>query len=297
VFAICLLTLGLGWYLWGDLVSDGLARLVKGGETRVARSTSASPGPDQAARAPQATVAAAPREPAPPAPSAAPPKQRASQPAPAEPAQAAAEPRASAPPQAKPAPSPAEPPPAKAAPQPPEPPSVKAAPQPPEPPSAKPASQPAEAPPAKAAPQPVEPPRPPASAPPQPAPAESALAATAEPFTLKGFTVFFTQNSTEIPVYANEMLASAAALMKSQPGIAAVIEGHTDSVGDAAYNRLISENRAAAVKNFLVGQGIALSRLSISGFGSDKPIESNDTPQGRSKNRRVVIRLVQGKPG
>jgi len=141
----------------------------------------------------------------------------------------------------------------------------------------------------------------PAAAPaPKPAPAsarEDAAAVVTEPFTLKGFTVFFTQNSIEIPVYANEMLASAAALMKSNPNTAAVIEGHTDSVGDPLYNKLVSENRAAAVRNFMVGQGIALSRLSVAGFGSEKPLESNSTPEGRSKNRRVVIRLVPAKPG
>jgi OOP family OmpA-OmpF porin len=175
---------------------------------------------------------------------------------------------------------------------------MKYTPQPVEPLPVKPAPEPAEPPQAKSAPRPTEPTPAPAAAPPaKPAPPESAAAAAAEPFTLKGFTVFFTQNSIEIPVYANEMLASAAALMKSQPNIAAVIEGHTDSVGDAAYNKLISENRAAAVKNFLVGQGIAISRLSVAGFGSEKPIESNDTPQGRSKNRRVMIRLVPGKTG
>lgn len=92
------------------------------------------------------------------------------------------------------------------------------------------------------------------------------------------------------------MLISAAALMKSNSSTGAVIEGHTDSVGDPAYNKLISENRAASVKNFLVGQGIAPSRLSTAGFGSEKPLESNNTPDGRSKNRRVVIRLVPGKP-
>ena len=154
--------------------------------------------------------------------------------------------------------------------------------------------------PAKSEPQPATPPPAVAAVPaakpaPPSAPAAAAASAT-EPFTLKGFTVFFTQNSTEIPVYANEMLISAAALMKSNSSTGAVIEGHTDSVGDPAYNKLISENRAASVKNFLVGQGIAPSRLSTAGFGSEKPLESNNTPEGRSKNRRVVIRLVPGKP-
>jgi OOP family OmpA-OmpF porin len=153
---------------------------------------------------------------------------------------------------------------------------------------------------AKKEPKPDTPPPAPESVPPPqpstPAPLEDAASA-AEPFTLKGFTVFFTQNSTEIPVYANAVLTSAAALMKSSPTTAAVIEGHTDSVGDPGYNKLVSENRAAAVRNFLVGQGIPLSRLSVAGFGSEKPIEDNGTAEGRSKNRRVVIRLVPGKRG
>ncbi len=281
IFAVCLLTLGLGWYQWGDSISDGLARLGKGKETREARSPKEGQAADQAARTPTVAAETGPRAPATPVLPAAPAKQRTPQPAPAEPIQTAAEPRAAAPPPTKSAPPPVEPPPAKPAPPP------------VEPPPAKPAPQPAEPPPAKSAPPPA-----PAAAPPaKTAPPESAATAAAEPFTLKGFTVFFTQNSIEIPVYANEILASAAALMKNQPNIAAVIEGHTDSVGDAAYNKLISENRAAVVKNFLVGQGIALSRLSVSGFGSEKPIESNDTPQGRSKNRRVVIRLVPGRAG
>lgn len=178
------------------------------------------------------------------------------------------------------------------------------------PPAHKPAPTPAHAEPAQKAVEPPPAPAPakpeaaasaaaaaPATAKPAPPAAPTGEAPAAAPFTLKDFTVFFTQNSIEIPLYANEMLASAAALMKSNPGTAAVIEGHTDSVGDPGYNRLVSENRAAAVRNFLVGQGIALSRLSVAGYGSDKPLESNSTAEGRSKNRRVVIRLVQGQQG
>jgi OOP family OmpA-OmpF porin len=117
-----------------------------------------------------------------------------------------------------------------------------------------------------------------------------------ETFALKDFVVFFAQNSTEIPVYANEQLATAAALMKGRPTVAAVIEGHTDSVGDPAYNRMVAENRAAGVRAFLLGQGVAPVRLTVMAFGSDKPIDTNSTPEGRSKNRRVVVRLVPEKP-
>jgi general secretion pathway protein A len=156
-------------------------------------------------------------------------------------------------------------------------------------------------PPTPPAPQAVSPPPPPAAPAPQvttgPAPGPAALPSPPAAFPLKDFLVFFTQNSTEIPVYANDMLLTAAALMKSRPNVAAVIEGHTDSVGDPAYNRIVAENRAAAVRSFLLAQGVAPTRLTLMAFGSDKPIDTNGTVEGRSKNRRVVIRLVPEKAG
>jgi general secretion pathway protein A len=255
IFAACLLVLGASWYFWGDSISDELARWGKAKEIRVARSTAETAEAERVSRVPP-PAESLPREPAP-SPVPAPPKKPPAKPAPAA--------------------SPPEPPQAAAETQ-----SASVT-----PPRSEPAP-PAPAPAADALPAAK-------SAPPSAPAAAAAAASAAESFTLKGFTVFFTQNSTEIPVYANEVLISAATLMKSNSIIAAVIEGHTDSVGDPAYNRLISENRAASVKNFLVGQGIAPARLSISGFGSERPLESNSTPEGRSKNRRVVIRLVPGK--
>jgi general secretion pathway protein A len=131
-----------------------------------------------------------------------------------------------------------------------------------------------------------------------PPPAISTLPAAppaVEPFQLKDFAVYFAQNSAEISVPAREVLAKAAALLKTNPRTAGLIEGHTDSTGDAGYNKLISENRAVAVRNYLLAQGIASSRLSVSAFGSEKPIDTNTTQEGRSKNRRVVIRIVPAK--
>ena len=112
---------------------------------------------------------------------------------------------------------------------------------------------------------------------------------------MKEFVVYFTQNSTEIPIYANDILSNTANLLKSFPETQALIEGHTDSTGDPALNKVISAERAASVRNYLVGQGIEARRLAASGLGFEKPIESNSTPEGRSKNRRVVIRIVTGK--
>ncbi|MBI5581828.1 MAG: OmpA family protein [Deltaproteobacteria bacterium] len=132
-------------------------------------------------------------------------------------------------------------------------------------------------------------------------PAPPATVAAKSPSTesvrLKEFVVYFTQNSTEIPIYAKDILAATANLLKTFPDSKVFIEGHTDSTGDPAYNRFISEVRAASVKNYLIEQGIEVRRLTASGLGPEKPIETNSTSEGRSKNRRVVIRIVTGKQG
>lgn len=143
--------------------------------------------------------------------------------------------------------------------------------------------------PAPAVPPPAAASEPPAAVAPKPPLAESVR--------LKEFVVYFTQNSTEVPIYAKDILATTANLLKTFPETQALIEGHTDSIGDPAYNRYISGERAVSVRNYLVEQGIEARRLAASGLGPDKPIESNSTPEGRSKNRRVVIRITTGKQG
>ena len=155
-------------------------------------------------------------------------------------------------------------------------------------------------PPVSVSPPPAAPPA--SGVPPQAAAAAPPAAVAAKPpstesVRLKEFVVYFTQNSTEIPIYANDILSNTANLLKSFPETQALIEGHTDSTGDPALNKVISAERAASVRNYLVGQGIEARRLAASGLGPEKPIESNSTPEGRSKNRRVVIRIVTGKQG
>nr|WP_041603774.1 OmpA family protein [Thioflavicoccus mobilis] len=71
-----------------------------------------------------------------------------------------------------------------------------------------------------------------------------------------------------------------------------VINGHTDSVGSAAYNQQLSERRAAAVQNYLLADGVVLERLSARGYGESEPIASNDIPEGRRLNRRVDIIII-----
>ena len=78
-----------------------------------------------------------------------------------------------------------------------------------------------------------------------------------------------------------------AQVMKDYPDLSVVIEGHTDSVGTAAYNKKLSQERADAVKKYMVEKGIDANRLKAQGFGEDKPIAGNETEEGRQKNRRV----------
>lgn len=70
------------------------------------------------------------------------------------------------------------------------------------------------------------------------------------------------------------------------------IEGHTDSVGNATYNRQLSIQRANSVANYLQGTGVVANRLQTIGMGESQPISSNDNAQGRQENRRVELRVI-----
>ena len=79
-----------------------------------------------------------------------------------------------------------------------------------------------------------------------------------------------------------------AGVMKQYPDLNVVIEGHTDSVGTAEYNKKLSQERADSVKKYMVEKGgIDANRLKAQGFGEEKPIASNKTKEGRQQNRRV----------
>jgi outer membrane protein OmpA-like peptidoglycan-associated protein len=82
-------------------------------------------------------------------------------------------------------------------------------------------------------------------------------------------------------------------LVKAFPGVQLRIEGHTDDAGDAAENRRLSLERANAVKELLVKAGLPADRITTEGFGSEKPMAPNDTPENRAKNRRIEFTLVK----
>jgi outer membrane protein OmpA-like peptidoglycan-associated protein len=71
------------------------------------------------------------------------------------------------------------------------------------------------------------------------------------------------------------------------------VEGHTDSVGTDDFNQRLSEQRAGSVREFLIGQGLNDSAITAEGFGKTEPVATNDTPEGRQRNRRVEI-VVNG---
>ena len=70
------------------------------------------------------------------------------------------------------------------------------------------------------------------------------------------------------------------------------IGGHTDSKGSDSYNLRLSENRAKAVYDYLILKGISEKRLQYKGYGKNKPIDTNDTEEGRANNRRVEFQIL-----
>jgi outer membrane protein OmpA-like peptidoglycan-associated protein len=87
-------------------------------------------------------------------------------------------------------------------------------------------------------------------------------------------------------------LTELAVVLKKKSAWGLQISGHTDNVGDDQKNLILSKKRAEAVKNFMISQGIDASRLSTLYFGETMPIASNDTPEGRQKNRRVEMKII-----
>jgi OOP family OmpA-OmpF porin len=102
--------------------------------------------------------------------------------------------------------------------------------------------------------------------------------------------IFFETNSDVLKVASTTELDELATILTTYENSILTIEGHTDSKGTDEYNMTLSEKRARAVKTYLVGKGIAESRLKSAGFGETTPIADNNTAAGRAKNRRVELK-------
>jgi len=92
---------------------------------------------------------------------------------------------------------------------------------------------------------------------------------------------------------AREKLAKISGIVLAHAGLSLQIEGHTDSVGGDDFNQQLSERRADSVRDFLAEQGVAPSSITARGFGKMQPVASNDTAEGRQRNRRVEL-VVNG---
>jgi outer membrane protein OmpA-like peptidoglycan-associated protein len=88
-------------------------------------------------------------------------------------------------------------------------------------------------------------------------------------------------------------LAKVAGILEAYPGLKVQVEGYTDSVGGDDLNQKLSENRASAVKDFLVSQGVTQNNITSQGFGKNNPVADNSTAAGRAQNRRVNL-VVSG---
>ena len=100
--------------------------------------------------------------------------------------------------------------------------------------------------------------------------------------------ILFDVDKYDVRPEAKRALASLATVLKEADVKAFEVDGHTDSDAGDKHNQILSENRANAVKNFLAAQGLT-AEISINGYGESRPIASNDTAEGKQKNRRVEI--------
>ena len=106
-----------------------------------------------------------------------------------------------------------------------------------------------------------------------------------------GSEILFDSGRFDLKPAATSTLESLLALLTKYPKAPMVIEGHTDSVGADDMNQSLSERRAGAVRQWLIGRGIAASLITARGRGESAPVAPNDTADGRQKNRRVDIRI------
>jgi OmpA-OmpF porin, OOP family len=103
------------------------------------------------------------------------------------------------------------------------------------------------------------------------------------------YGILFDTGKATIQPSSEDTLNQIAKLMQDNADLKLRVEGHTDNVGSAASNQLLSEKRAQSVKAWLVSHGVAADRLTAKGFGDTKPVADNSTDDGKAKNRRVEL--------
>jgi outer membrane protein OmpA-like peptidoglycan-associated protein/tetratricopeptide (TPR) repeat protein len=104
--------------------------------------------------------------------------------------------------------------------------------------------------------------------------------------------IYFAFNSADILANSQKVLDEFIVFLNDHPTLQISIEGHTDNVGSDEFNLILSENRAKAVYNYLVNNGIDANRLQYKGFGESNPIATNETEEGRAMNRRTEFVIL-----
>jgi outer membrane protein OmpA-like peptidoglycan-associated protein len=139
-----------------------------------------------------------------------------------------------------------------------------------------------------------------AVAPPAPPPAPAPAPAPAKQVKIRdnhieiGEKIQFALDKAEVLPVSFALLDELAKVIQENPHVLKVsIEGHASDEGEEKHNLLLSQARAEAVRVYLVGKGVAAERLSSAGFGESKPIASNETDEGREKNRRVEFHITK----
>jgi outer membrane protein OmpA-like peptidoglycan-associated protein/tetratricopeptide (TPR) repeat protein len=105
--------------------------------------------------------------------------------------------------------------------------------------------------------------------------------------------IFFDVDKYELKSKSIPELEKMVRFMRDNQQIKVEVSGHTDNSGQAAYNKQLSEKRAFSVYSYLAEKGIPKSRIITKGYGSDKPMATNDTEEGRQQNRRIEFRIIQ----
>ena len=103
--------------------------------------------------------------------------------------------------------------------------------------------------------------------------------------------LLFDSGSSSLHPGAYDRLRSLARTLNNYPKSQVIIKGHTDSEGSESFNQQLSEQRADRVRNFIISEGVAPSRITSLGFGESLPVATNATRDGRSQNRRVEIEI------
>ncbi|MDX1908589.1 MAG: OmpA family protein [Bacteroidia bacterium] len=108
--------------------------------------------------------------------------------------------------------------------------------------------------------------------------------------------IFFESGSFDLKATSQAELAVLIAFMQEQPGLSIEIQGHTDNVGNDQANLKLSQQRADAVRDYLLAQGVAAARVQARGYGEALPVADNATDEGRARNRRTEFKILATKP-